>query len=114
MEAVEDFAGVGGECCEDFGAGAAHGHQADGGFGVGLRFGLEDEVGGVGLRVPAGGDVVAVAGGFAVVDAGGDVSSVLSRVDISGRLTLSSSLRAPSWRYCRFNVWYVFGVDGRC
>ena len=70
VQAVEDLAGVGGQGGEDFGAGAAHGHEADGGFGVGLCFAVEDEVGGVGLRVPAGGDVVAVTAGLAVVDAG--------------------------------------------
>ena len=69
VETVEDFAGVGGEGGEDFGAGASHAEEADGGFGVGLGFGVEDEVGGVALGFPAGGEVVAVAGGFGVVDA---------------------------------------------
>ena len=68
MQAVQDLAGVGGEGGEDFGAVAAHAEQAAGGFGVGLRFGVEDEVGGVPLRLPARGKVVAVAGGFGVVD----------------------------------------------
>lgn len=68
VQAVEDLAGVGGEGGEDFGAGAAHGHEADAALGVGLRFAVEDEVDGVGLRVPARGHVVAVAAGLGVVD----------------------------------------------
>ena len=50
--------------------GAREGHESDGGFGVALCFGGEDEVDGVGLGFEAGGKVVAVAGVFAVVDAG--------------------------------------------
>ena len=101
VQAVEDLAGVGGQGGEDFGAGAAHGHEADGGFGVGLCFAVEDEVGGVGLGVPAGGDVVAVAAGFAVVDAGVVLvtySEGLVVEEVAMR-TRSSLLPTPSWRY---------------
>ena len=42
VQAVEDFAVVGREGCEDFGDRTAHAHEADGGFGIGLRFAVED------------------------------------------------------------------------
>ena len=67
VQALEDFARVRGEGGEDFGTGAAHAHQADGGFGVGLCFVLEEEVGTVCLCFPARGDVVAVSAALAVV-----------------------------------------------
>lgn len=76
MEAIEDFAGVSGEGCEDFGPRAAHRHKADAGFRVGLRFAMEDEVDGVALGFPARGDVVAIAARFAVVHAVSDVSTM--------------------------------------
>ncbi len=49
VQAVEDFAGVGGEGCEDLGARgggrvgvAGEGHEAAAAFGVVLGFGVED------------------------------------------------------------------------
>ena len=70
MHAIENLAEVGSESNEHFGTFAAHAHEPDGGFGIRLRFGLEDHVYGVGLGVPARGDIVAVSTAFAVVDAG--------------------------------------------
>ena len=76
VHAVKDLAEVGSEGDEHFGAFAAHAHQSDGGFRVRLRFSLEDHVYGVGLCVPARGDVIAVSTAFAVVDAGEEVSGI--------------------------------------
>lgn len=54
-----------------------------------MGFAVEDEVGGIGLGFPARGDVVAVAGGFGVVDAaillGGSVSENGRNVHYHGR-----------------------------
>ena len=47
--------------------GGRHGDDAHGGFWIGCGFGVDDEVGGVGLGLEAGGDVVAVTHVFGVV-----------------------------------------------
>ena len=53
VDTIKDFTKVGGESDEDFRTFAAHGHEADGRFGVGSGFGGEDEIDGVGLGFPS-------------------------------------------------------------
>ena len=103
MQTVEDFARVGGKGGEDFGAGSTHAEQTNRRFGVGLGFGVEDEVCGIGLGFPAGGEVVAVAARFAVIHTIRTLVSRGVKIMLEGRkgsYTLSSLLLTPSWRYC--------------
>jgi hypothetical protein len=53
VQTIQDLSRVGSESGEDFRAGASHAHEADARFGVCLGLALEDEVGGIGLRIPA-------------------------------------------------------------
>lgn len=53
MQSIENLSGVGRESGEDFGAAAAHAHQADGRFGVCLCLGVEYEVDGIDLGFPS-------------------------------------------------------------
>jgi hypothetical protein len=53
VQTIQDLSRVGGEGSEDFRAGASHAHEADARFGVCVGLAVEDEVGGIGLRLPA-------------------------------------------------------------
>jgi hypothetical protein len=53
VQAIQDLSRVGGESREYFGTGASHAHKANARFGVCLGLAVEDEVGGIGLRLPA-------------------------------------------------------------
>jgi hypothetical protein len=72
VQSGEDFSNVIGgtdqeldTCCE---TSAVHQNDSDGGFGIGLGFVRDEEVGGVLLGGEAGGEVVSVAHVLAVVE----------------------------------------------
>lgn len=53
VQTIQYFSRVGSEGSEDFRTGTTHAHETNAGFGVCLGLAVEDQVGGVGLRLPA-------------------------------------------------------------
>jgi hypothetical protein len=53
VQTIQNLARVCSESSEDFRAGASHAHEANARLGVCLGLAVEDEVGGIGLRLPS-------------------------------------------------------------